>query len=159
MDSQSVLLDGVDTPGNVGMLLRNAVAAQVSGVIIHRKGCPDITPLVIKASAGTAFSAPIVKAESASSAAEQLIAAGHSLIGLRTDKSTCLYSFEHPQKATWVLGNETHGISTEVAQHITHWVKIPMPGPAESLNVAVAGGIVMFEMVRRQMAKRAPTGA
>jgi 23S rRNA (guanosine2251-2'-O)-methyltransferase len=155
----TVLLDGVDTPGNVGMIIRNAVATNIGGVVLPRRGCPEVSPLVIKASAGTAFRAPIVKAESSEAAVRRLATAGHTIYGLRVDSGLTIYDMDMAIPSTWVLGNETTGISEAVAQYVTEWVTIPMSGSAESLNVACASAVVMFEIQRRHMANLAPTGA
>jgi 23S rRNA (guanosine2251-2'-O)-methyltransferase len=157
--SQCVLLDGVTTPSNVGMLIRSALASGIDGIIMPRKGSPDITPLVIKASAGTAFAAPIVRVSTAAEGVAQLRDAGYEIFGLGADGVASLYDVKLGPKGAWVLGNETVGVSDSVRNAVNTWVRIPMAGEAESLNVACAGSIVMFEVQRRQMAKRAPMGA
>jgi 23S rRNA (guanosine2251-2'-O)-methyltransferase len=144
-----LLLDGVTTPANVGMILRTAVAADWDGIILPRRGSPKVDPMVIKASAGTAFRAPILRAPDASYAADALRKAGVRLIGLRMESAIDLYSYELPKRSAWVLGNEASGVSESVSQRISDWVRIPMPGSAESLNVAVAASVVAFEIVRR----------
>jgi 23S rRNA (guanosine2251-2'-O)-methyltransferase len=157
--SQCVLLDGVTTPANMGMLIRSAVASGINGIIIPRHGSPEVSPLVIKASAGTAFSAPIVRASTPLDAVEALVRAGYTVFGLRGDIGNSLYEIELPERAVWVLGNESAGVSQAVAEATSQWASIPMSPQAESLNVACAGTVVMFELQRRQMAKLAPTGA
>ena len=157
--SPALLLDGVDTPGNVGMIIRSAVAAEASGIILPRRGCPEVGPMVIKASAGTAFNAPLVRTESSVMAAERLVQAGHTLVGMKADAQESVFSMNFPKKMVWVLGNETHGISRGVEPFIRTWAHIPMPGSIESLNVAMASTIAVFESVRRQSVKSAPTGA
>ncbi len=77
-----MLLDGVTNPSNVGMILRTATAAGIDGVILPRAGTPHVGPLVIKASAGVAFAAPIVNADTAGGAANELRTAGFVLYGL-----------------------------------------------------------------------------
>jgi len=145
-----LLLDGVTTPANVGMILRSVVAADLAGVILPRRGSPKVDPMVIKASAGTAFRAPILRTPDSTTAAESLMRAGIPIVGMRMESAIDLYSFEAPARAAWVLGNEATGVSQGVHDRVTSWVRIPMPGPAESLNVAVAGSILAFDMVRRQ---------
>lgn len=145
-----LLLDGVTTPANVGMVLRAATGAGLEGIVLPRAGSPEVGPLVIKASAGVAFNAPILRAATASEAAAALVAAGVTLVGLRMDGADDLYASQWPDRVCFVLGNETHGVSAEVAAHTTRWARIPMAAGVESLNVATAGAVVAFELMRRR---------
>jgi 23S rRNA (guanosine2251-2'-O)-methyltransferase len=144
-----LLLDGITTPANVGMILRTATAAGIDGVVVPRRGVASIDPLVVKASAGVAFRAPILKAATAAGAAEALAAAGFHLVGLAADGPSSLFEATWPEHVAFVLGSETAGVSAEVAEHVRSWVSIPMAGGVESLNVAAAAAVVCFELVRR----------
>ena len=139
-----LLLDGITTPANVGMLLRTATAAGLDGVVLPRVGCPEVSPLVVKASAGVAFRAPILRAPTAAGAAQLLVGAGFELVGLRADAEATVFDFDWPARTALVLGNETAGVSPAVAAHVTRWARIPMANGVESLNVAVAGAVVAF---------------
>lgn len=147
--AQVMLLDGVTTPGNVGLILRVATAAGFDGVVLPRAGCPEVGPLVIKASAGVAFRAPILRAPSAAEAATALGAAGFVLIGLAASGADDLYLTPLPPRAAWVLGGETAGLSAGVEALLDRRVRIPMRGAVESLNVATAAAVVSFEVQRR----------
>ncbi len=144
-----LLLDGVTTPANVGMILRSAVAAGLDGVVVPRAGCAGIGPLVVKASAGTAFAAPVLRAGTAADAADALVLAGFRLLGLRPDGATPIWDVELRGRTALVLGGESAGVSPAVSRQVGEWVAIPMPGGTESLNVAVAAGIAAYEVVRR----------
>lgn len=144
-----LLLDRLTNPANIGMILRAATAAGVDGIVVPRAGSPKIGPLVIKASAGVAFRAPILRCAEASQAAEALAAAGVTLVGLRGQGAEDLFGAEWPARACFVLGNETEGVGDDVAAHITRWARIPMANGVESLNVATAGAVVAFELARR----------
>jgi len=148
------LLDGLTTPGNIGLILRTATAAGCEGIILPRKGSPEVGPLVIKASAGVAFKAPILRTATALEAANLLKSNGFLLFGLQAD-GTDLYALELPPRVVFVLGNETTGISPEVAACLDGTVAIPMAGGVESLNVAVAAAVVAYELTRRRRASRA----
>ena len=154
-----LLLDGLTTPANIGILLRTAVAVGIDGIIIPRAGSPEVGPLVIKASAGLAFRAPILRCTTSHAAAAALSDAGWPLIGLRGEGAEDLYAGSFSGPTVWVLGNETHGVSAAVGAHITRWVRIPMAEGVESLNVATAGAVVLFELLRRQQSNSATTGA
>lgn len=141
-----LVLDGVTNPANVGMVLRTATAAGLDGVVLPRAGVPDLGPLVIKASAGVAFRSTVFQASTAAHAVARLRGAGLEIIGLRGDSAESLFIASLPDRAAFVLGNETDGVSVDVDR----WVAIPMANGVESLNVAVAAGIVSYEIARRR---------
>lgn len=148
-----LVLDGVRTPANVGMIVRSATAAAVGGVVVPHRGTASLDPLVVKASAGTAFRAPVLRCGTSAQAAEALAAAGFRLLGFRAPApgraAASLFELELAAPVALVLGSETDGVSEGVARHITDWVSIPMPGGVESLNVASAAAVGCFELVRR----------
>ncbi|MFN2495060.1 MAG: TrmH family RNA methyltransferase [Pseudonocardiaceae bacterium] len=147
-----LVLDGITNPANVGMILRTATAAGVDGVVLPRRGVPAIDPLVIKASAGVAFHAPVLRAATAEQACRSLRGAGFTVLGLSGSApgAASLFDDAAPSRVTYVLGNETSGISPTVASQLTGWVRIPMAGGVESLNVASAAAVVCFEWARRR---------
>lgn len=150
--SPLLVLDGITTPANVGMILRTATAAGVEGVVVPRRGVAALDPLVVKASAGVAFRAPVLRCASAEEAVELLAEAGYTVyaLGARADtKPTPLFEVSVPSRAAFVLGGETHGVSEAVSNLAAGWVSIPMPGDVESLNVSAAAAVVCFELVRR----------
>ena len=144
-----LLVDGVTTPANLGMILRTATAAGIDGIVVPRKGVASIDPMVVKASAGVAFRAPILKCHTAGEAADLLSAAGFHLVGLAADGPSTLFDADLPENVVLVLGGETYGIGDEVADRVGTWVSIPMAGGVESLNVSAAAAVVCFELVRR----------
>jgi 23S rRNA (guanosine2251-2'-O)-methyltransferase len=152
-----LLLDGLTTPANVGMILRTATAAGLDGVVVPRRGVASIDPLVVKSSAGVAFRAPILRVGTAAEAAEALAAAGFHLVGLAADGPASVFEATWPEHVVFVLGSETAGVSPDVAEHVRSWVSIPMAGGVESLNVAAAAAVVCFELVRRADRGRFPT--
>jgi 23S rRNA (guanosine2251-2'-O)-methyltransferase len=146
---RALVLDGVSNPQNVGMILRTAVAFGLEGVVLPRKASPEVGPYVVKASAGVAFRAPILRCATALEAVEALKGAGFELVGLRAGGGTPIGERAPSSRAAFVLGNETTGTSAEVADWIDRWEHIPMAGAAESLNVAVAAAVVAYELSRR----------
>lgn len=148
---QVVLVDGVTTPANLGMILRTATAAGIDGIVVPRRGVASIDPMVVKASAGVAFRAPILKVATAGEAAAWLARAGFHLVGLAADGSSSVFDAPWPENVVLVLGSETYGVSADVAEHISSWASIPMAGGVDSLNVSAAAAVVCFELVRRSM--------
>jgi 23S rRNA (guanosine2251-2'-O)-methyltransferase len=152
-----LLLDGITTPANVGMILRTATAAGLDGIVVPHRGVAGIDPLVVKASAGVAFRAPILRCETASEAAERLVDTGYAVVGLAADATVTLFDLPLPTHVAFVLGSETTGVTADVRRHVGEWVRIPMPGAVESLNVASAAAVVAFEVVRRTTSNAHPS--
>ncbi|SFP33895.1 23S rRNA (guanosine2251-2'-O)-methyltransferase [Amycolatopsis arida] len=144
-----LVLDGITTPANVGMILRTATAAGVPGVVVPRRGVAALDPLVVKASAGVAFRTPVLRCGTALEAAERLVAAGYALFGLGAAEGTSVFTAELPRRAAFVLGGESVGVGPEVRELVAGWLTIPMPGEVESLNVSAAAAVLCFELVRR----------
>lgn len=145
-----VLLDGLTTPANVGMILRTATAAGIDGIVVPHRGVASLDPLVIKASAGVAFHAPVLRTRTAGEAAELLTEAGYPMYALEAGAAENIFSVELPERAVFVLGSETAGLSVDVRAQIAQTVSIPMAGGVESLNVASAAAVLCFELLRRK---------
>jgi 23S rRNA (guanosine2251-2'-O)-methyltransferase len=146
LEGSVLVLDGVTNPQNVGMILRTAVAAGLAGIVLPRHGVPDLTPLVVKASAGVALEAPVLRTTTAADGVALLRTAGFTTFGLVADAARNLWDPRpFPAKAAFVLGSETGGVRVDVDERLG----IPMAGRVDSLNVAVAAGILCFELVRR----------
>jgi 23S rRNA (guanosine2251-2'-O)-methyltransferase len=154
-----LVLDGVNNPSNVGMIIRTATAAGMAGVVLPHIGSPSIDPLVIKASAGVAFRASIIRCRTGAEAAEELSRAGFRVYGLSGEGTTSLYEEEVPDRAAFVLGNESSGLSPETGDWVDRWLSIPMAGGVESLNVASAAAVLSFDLVRRTLARGIPNGS
>lgn len=148
-DARALLLDGVNNPANVGMILRTATAAGLA-VVLPSKGTAAIGPLVIKASAGVAYRATMVRARTSAEALRALHRAGFTSYGLDSEAAGSLYDTEFRGRTVFVLGNETEGLSPEVEAMVEELVSVPMSNGVESLNVASAGAVVAFELVRRR---------
>lgn len=145
-----LLLDGVTDPHNLGALMRTAEAASVDAVIIpRRRSCP-LTPVVHKAASGACEYLDVVTVPNISSAIESLKKAGLWVIGLdpAADGMHTEEDFKIP--LALVLGSEGKGISQLVKKRCDTLVKLPMLGHVASLNVSVAGGVILYEVVRQR---------
>lgn len=151
-----LVLDGITTPANVGMILRTATAAGFTGIVVPRRGVASIDPLVVKASAGVAFVAPILKAATALDAVTTLRRNGFHVVGLDAAAPVRLYDAQLPRDTAYVLGGETAGLGADVAAVVDTWVSIPMAGGVESLNVSAAAAVLCFDAVRRRPGDPAP---
>lgn len=145
-----LLLDGITTPANVGMILRSATAAGIDAIVVPHRGVAAIDPLVVKASAGVAFRAPVLRCGTAAEGAEMLSEAGYELLGLAADGPQTLYEASYPQRVAFVIGSEHAGISTPVQGYLSRRIRIPMAADVESLNAAAATTVLCFELARRR---------
>jgi len=134
-------LDGINNPQNLGMILRSAAASKIDGVVLPRKNGTKLSPLVMKASAGTLFKIPIYYCETLD---EILMIEDAAIITLSSHAENDIYSLKIPERALFVLGNETEGVSPSIMKGSSLQVSIPMHRGVESLNVAVTAGIVSF---------------
>jgi 23S rRNA (guanosine2251-2'-O)-methyltransferase len=134
-------LDGINNPQNLGMIVRSAAASRIDGIVLPKKNSTKLSPLVMKASAGTLFKIPIYYCDTLS---EILSLKETAFITLSSHAKDDIYSLKIPSKAVFVLGNESEGVSDAVMKASTHSVSIPMYRGVESLNVAVTAGIVSF---------------
>jgi 23S rRNA (guanosine2251-2'-O)-methyltransferase len=145
-----LVLDAVTNPANVGMVLRGATAAGVDGVVLPRRGVPAIDPLVVKASAGVAFRAPVLRVGTAAEGCAALRSAGVAVLGLDGAATRSLLSDPLPERLALVLGNETDGLSAPVRAECDDLVAIPLRNDVESLNVAAAATVAAYELLRRR---------
>lgn len=139
-----IALDGVTNSQNVGMVVRCVVGAGLDGILWPLVDQPWINGLVVRAAAGSIFECPIVRCGSLTAGLAALQAAGFSCVGLDAGAEHSLFASDPPHRSVYVLGSEVVGLSEDVAGLLDDRVSIPMAGPLESLNVAVAAGLVCF---------------
>jgi len=142
-----LILDAIQDPGNLGTLVRSADAFGVAGVIALPGTVDYWNPKVVRAAAGASFHVPLVSA-SESQTWEWLTR--HSFVICGADMSGNDAGLATPgERIALVVGNEGSGLRKETRSRVAHMLAIPMPGRAESLNVAVAAGILLYEMSRK----------
>ena len=137
-------LDGVTNSQNVGMVVRSVVGAGLDGLLWPTVGQPWVNGLVVRAAAGSVFACPILRCASLVDGLAALQAGGFSLYGLDAGGTRGLFEVEPAHRAVFVLGSESQGLSEAVAGMLDERLSIPMAGPLESLNVAVAAGLVAY---------------
>ena len=148
-----VALDGVTDPHNLGALLRSAECAGVTGVILPRHRAAHVTPAVTKAAAGAAEYVAMTVVAGLPSALGALKELGVWTVGLDADAPTSIFDLEvATEPVALVLGAEGRGLSRLVRQRCDLVVGIPQSGATSSLNVAAAGAVACFEIVRRRQA-------
>lgn len=143
-----VALDGTQDPGNVGTIWRTADAAGFSGLIFG-PGCADpLSPKVQRAAMGSGFRVPYMLSDSLPETLLALRARGWAVVASDLSGEDFYRRPAIGERFVLVIGSEAHGISEATRQAATALVKLPMRGGAESLNAAVAAGIMMYEMMR-----------
>ena len=143
-----VALDGVQDPGNVGTIIRTADAAGLEGIILSEQ-CADVfSPKTLRATMGSVFRMPIVVTGDLPGYLTDLREDGYSVISSQLDGEPFYQRRPVGEKFCLIIGNEGNGISDEVKATATHKVKLPMRGGAESLNAAIAAGIMMYDLMK-----------
>ena len=139
-----VALDGVTNPQNLGMIIRSCAAGNVDAILLPTKGAAQISPLVIKASAGTLFKMPIIKTSNLKKTLESFKKNGATLYTLSSHAKQSYKEQYYSDKTIFVLGNESEGVSKEVEKLCNESITIPMQRGVESLNVAVTASLLAF---------------
>jgi 23S rRNA (guanosine2251-2'-O)-methyltransferase len=151
-------LDGVEDPHNLGALLRSADGAGVDGVLLPERRSAPISGVVAKTSAGASEHVPIARVTNITRSLEQLKKANVWVIGLDERGTPDYTDFDFNLDCVLVLGAEGAGLHDLVKKTCDHLLRIPMAGSVASLNVSVAGAVVMYEALR-QRSKPAPIPA
>lgn len=151
LEGDCLLLEHLQDPGNLGSLLRSAAAAGVRNVVASEKTAYAWSPKVLRAGQGAHFHLMIYEGVDLAAALPRIAA---PLVATSSHTARSLYDADLRGAVAWVLGNEGAGVSEALLKAASLRVAIPMAGGAESLNVAAAGAICMFE-ARRQRQKAA----
>jgi len=148
-----LILDGVTDPHNLGACLRNADAAGVQAIIVPKDNAAQITPTVRKVAVGAVESIPLVQVTNLSRTMKHLQQQGVWIVGTAGETDTCLYDTKLAGPIALVMGAEGKGMRRLTRENCDQLVKLPMAGAVSSLNVSVATGICLFEMVRQRAIK------
>ena len=144
-----VVCDKVQDPGNLGTIIRTSHAAGVDGIILT-KGSADIyNDKTLRSTMGSIFYVPVFYDDEDFTTIKELQAKGFSLVVTSLQESRNFFEEDLKGKTMVTVGNEGNGVSNEIMDLSNKRVKIPMPGGAESLNVAIATSIILFEKVRQ----------
>ena len=146
--SNFIVLDRLQDPGNIGTILRTADAAGYRLAILM-KGTADVyAPKVVRAATGSLFRMPVVSMASTEELVEFTRAAGKKLTATCLDAQRCYYDEDLTHDIALVIGNEGSGVAPALIESSELRIKIPMQGNIESLNAAVAAGVLMYEAMR-----------
>src|SRR5271157_5761487 len=145
-----VVLDGVEDPHNLGAILRTADAAGADGVVIPERRAAGVTGTVAKTSAGASEHLPVAKVTNISRALEELKSKDVWIVGLDERGQQTYDAIDYKMHCAIVLGAEGKGLHDLVRKHCDFLVSVPMLGRVPSLNVSVAAGVVLYEVVRQR---------
>jgi TrmH family RNA methyltransferase len=145
----AVALDRLQDPGNLGTILRTALAVGAGFAALSKDSADPWSPKVVRASQGAVFHLPVAEADSAAEAIRALNEAGwHTACGYLGGRD--FFRRGRHEKTAVVIGNEAAGVSPETAKACSERYMLPMPGRAESLNAAVAAGVMLYDVWREQ---------
>jgi 23S rRNA (guanosine2251-2'-O)-methyltransferase len=149
----AVLLDEIEDPQNLGAILRSADAAGAHGVVIPKNRAAEVTPTVVKASAGAAEHVLTVKVTNLNDAIQKLKDEGAWVYGADTQGERPFYEADFKRPCVIVIGNEGKGLRRLVKENCDERVSIPMYGKVASLNASVSAAMLLFEVVRQRQWK------
>jgi len=145
-----VLLDGIEDPQNLGAIIRTALAAGAAGIVIPERRSAGLGDAAARASAGAVAHLPVARVTNLPRAMEQLKSAGYWLVGLDERAERRYTDVDMTGFVALVLGGEGKGLHQLVRERCDFLVSIPSRGPVPSLNVSVAAGIALFEVLRQR---------
>jgi len=145
-----LLVDGVTDPRNLGALLRAGECAGIGAIVLAKDRTVGITPAAIKSSAGAWAHLAVARCGNVAQALEHLKGEGYWIAAMDPKGDTSLYDLDATRRLALVLGSEGRGIRDIVRKTADFVVRIPLYGRVSSLNVSVAAGIALFEIVRRR---------
>lgn len=149
-----VVADAIERPGNLGAIVRTAAAAGANALVVSDPVTDLFHPETVRGSVGTLFALPLAES-TAGSAVPWLRERGMRLVVTSPHGERPYWDVDYAGAVAVVVGNERHGVAAQWLDAADELVAIPMPGPADSLNVAVAAGVVLFEATRQRNRHRA----
>lgn len=145
-----LLLDSIQDPHNLGAIIRTAECSGVVGIITTIKNSASVNNTVVKTSAGATNHIKIARVNNLANTIEILKQNGYWIVGSKLGDSENYTTIDYKQPIALVVGNEEKGIRHLVAEKCDFLAEIPMHGKIQSLNVSVATGILLFEMLRQR---------
>ena len=146
-----LLLDQIDDVRNFGAIIRTAECCGVDAIIIQKKGGAPVTADTVKTSAGAIFNVPLVKVDHIKDAVFYMQASGIKVVAATEKTEDLLYTKDLTAPVAIIMGNEGKGIAPSVLKVVDEKAKLPLQGTIGSLNVSVACGAFLYEVVRQRL--------
>ncbi|WP_274473811.1 23S rRNA (guanosine(2251)-2'-O)-methyltransferase RlmB [Mangrovimonas aestuarii] len=146
-----LLLDQLSDVRNFGAIIRTAECTGVNGIIIQKKGGAPVTGDTIKTSAGAVFNVPICKVDHIKDAMFHMQASGIQVVAATEKTENLIYDVDFSVPTAIIMGSEGKGISPSILKLVDQKAKLPMQGEIASLNVSVACGAFLYEVVRQRL--------
>ena len=147
-----LILEGIQDPHNLGACLRTADAAGVDAVLIPKDRSVSVNATVSKVASGGAENTPVISVSNIARTLRLLQDSGVWIVGTAADVELSLYEVDLTVSTAIVMGSEGKGLRQNTREHCDHLVKLPMQGVVESLNVSVATGVCLYEVLRQRNA-------
>jgi 23S rRNA (guanosine2251-2'-O)-methyltransferase len=151
-----IAADHITDEGNLGALIRTAVFYGADGLVLPKDRSAAVSGKVLKRSSGTYVHLPVSRVVNLARALDLLARRGFWIVGAAGDGSESIYRFDWNRDLVLVLGNEMRGLGRSVRQRCHQVVRIPSPGLTVSLNVSVAGGVILSEIYRQRLGDSEP---
>ena len=150
-----IVLDGVEDPHNLGAVIRTADACGASGVVVPQRHSAPLSAIVAKTASGALAHVPVVRVGNVVAAIEELKGRGVWAVGVDAAGEKLWTDFDYTVPVALILGGEHRGVRRLVRERCDVLVRLPMLGRVSSLNVSVAAGVMLYEVVRQRQ-KRLP---
>ena len=144
-----VVLDDIQDPGNLGTILRTVDSIGLSQIIVSKKSGDVFSPKVVRSTMGAIFRINVIESENLLETLKEVKKHKFKVMATSLQTETSIYDTEY-KKTAIIIGNESNGVSKEILDIADKNIKIPMIGKTESLNAAVATGIILYEYVRQK---------
>ncbi|WP_339610742.1 23S rRNA (guanosine(2251)-2'-O)-methyltransferase RlmB [uncultured Planktosalinus sp.] len=146
-----LVLDQISDTGNFGAIIRTASCTGVDGIIIQKHGAAPVNATTVKTSAGAVFKIPICKVDHIKDAVFYLQASGIKSFAASEKSTKTIYETDFKTGLALIMGSEEKGVNPSVLKLVDAIVKLPVYGEIESLNVSVACGAILYEVVRQRL--------
>ena len=147
-----VVLDGIQDPGNLGTILRTVDSVGLSQIVVSNKTADAYNPKVVRSTMGAIYRVKVIESNDLVKTLKEIKKHKYKVLATSLDTKESLYDVDFKKKVI-VIGNEANGVSKEILEIADEKIKIPMLGKTESLNASVATGVILYEYVRKKIAK------
>jgi rRNA methylases len=145
-----LILEDLQDPGNVGTIVRTGEGAGLDGVILSQNSVDIYNPKTIRATMGSIYRIPIIYIEKMEDILGELASQNITTYAAHLQGKLDYDEEDYRSGTAFFIGNESKGLSTELAKKADVWIKIPMEGKVESLNAAIASSVLMYEVHKQR---------